>query len=298
MRHLLRQEGVYDAGIFKAIFMAGGPGSGKSYIAQQTTAGMNLRVVNSDDIFEYLLTKGGLGLDMANMSDEDYIKSQEIRARAKSLSSKRMDLLLRGRIGLVIDGTGKDFNKIKKTSEMLKELGYETAMIFVNTTLEISLRRNSERARKVDPEIVKQSWYDVQSNIGKFQSYFGRNNFFLVDNSTYDNKDAIKETYKHILSFVKSPVKNPIAKQWIQNELDAKRREEFKNLKFQLQEILNRYDVGNWNNIQKNIWIRLVQDNIVQMNDMKKFFWFGQLFSDYFDKYGKPAPYDYIVQNI
>lgn len=298
MRHLLRQEGVYDAGIFKAIFMAGGPGSGKSYIAQQTTAGMNLRVVNSDDIFEYLLTKGGLGLDMANMSDEDYIKSQEIRARAKSLSSKRMDLLLRGRIGLVIDGTGKDFNKIKKTSEMLKELGYETAMIFVNTTLEVSLRRNSERARKVDPEIVKQSWYDVQSNIGKFQSYFGRNNFFLVDNSTYDNKDAIKETYKHILNFVKSPVKNPIAKQWIQNELDAKRREEFKNLKFQLQEILNRYDVGNWNNIQKNIWIRLVQDNIVQMNDMKKFFWFGQLFSDYFDKYGKPAPYDYIVQNI
>ncbi len=28
-------EGVYDKGILKAVFMAGGPGSGKSYVASQ-----------------------------------------------------------------------------------------------------------------------------------------------------------------------------------------------------------------------------------------------------------------------
>ena len=27
-------EGVYDKGILKAVFMAGGPGSGKSYVAK------------------------------------------------------------------------------------------------------------------------------------------------------------------------------------------------------------------------------------------------------------------------
>ena len=30
----LLNEGVYDKGILKAVFMAGGPGSGKSYITK------------------------------------------------------------------------------------------------------------------------------------------------------------------------------------------------------------------------------------------------------------------------
>ena len=44
-------EGVYDKNIFKAIFLAGGPGSGKSYVAKASTAGMGLKMVNSDDQF-------------------------------------------------------------------------------------------------------------------------------------------------------------------------------------------------------------------------------------------------------
>ena len=36
------QEGVYDPNIFKAFFLAGGPGSGKSYVARRTTGGMGL----------------------------------------------------------------------------------------------------------------------------------------------------------------------------------------------------------------------------------------------------------------
>ena len=31
----LLTEGVHDDGIFKAVFLAGGPGSGKSYVAKQ-----------------------------------------------------------------------------------------------------------------------------------------------------------------------------------------------------------------------------------------------------------------------
>ena len=46
-KHII-QEGVYDPGIFKAFFLAGGPGSGKSYDTNRTTAGMGLKLVNSD----------------------------------------------------------------------------------------------------------------------------------------------------------------------------------------------------------------------------------------------------------
>ena len=51
------QEGVYDPNIFKAIFLAGGPGSGKSYVVRKTTGGSGLRIINSDDAFETLLKK-------------------------------------------------------------------------------------------------------------------------------------------------------------------------------------------------------------------------------------------------
>ena len=47
-------EGVFDPGIFKAIFLAGGPGSGKSYVAGKTTRGLGLKLINSDDTLERL----------------------------------------------------------------------------------------------------------------------------------------------------------------------------------------------------------------------------------------------------
>ena len=45
-KEFLLQEGVYDPGIFKAFFMAGGPGSGKAFISQNTFAGTGLKSVN------------------------------------------------------------------------------------------------------------------------------------------------------------------------------------------------------------------------------------------------------------
>ena len=58
------QEGVYDPNIFKAFFMAGGPGSGKSYVVRKSTGGTGLKIVNSDEAFERLLKKAGLSLKM------------------------------------------------------------------------------------------------------------------------------------------------------------------------------------------------------------------------------------------
>ena len=50
------QEGVYDPNIFKAFFLAGGPGSGKSYVVTRTSKMFGMRVVNSDDVFERYLS--------------------------------------------------------------------------------------------------------------------------------------------------------------------------------------------------------------------------------------------------
>ena len=61
------QEGVYDPNILKAFFLAGGPGSGKSYVVQRTTGGMGMRIVNSDIEFEKKLKDAGLSLDIREL---------------------------------------------------------------------------------------------------------------------------------------------------------------------------------------------------------------------------------------
>ena len=174
------REGVYDPNIFKAVFMAGGPGSGKSHIAGKTTGGLGLKIINSDDAFERYLEKEGLSL---KMPDSETKKRDVERARAKRVTASKKFLAIKGRLGILIDGTGHVYDKVAKQAQMLQQLGYETSMVFVNTSLEVALTRNANRPRSVQPKLVKKSWQDVQNNMGKFQNFFGPKNFFIVDNN-------------------------------------------------------------------------------------------------------------------
>ena len=80
------QEGVYDPNIFKAFFLAGGPGSGKSYDVRRTTGGTGLKTVNSDDAFENLLKKAGLSMKMPASEKEP---RDAVRTRAKEITAKK-----------------------------------------------------------------------------------------------------------------------------------------------------------------------------------------------------------------
>ncbi len=212
-------EGVYDPNIFKAIFLAGGPGSGKSYVAGKTIRGEGLKVVNSDDAFEKLLKKAGLSLQMP---DKEADLRDPVRARAKQITSKRQANYIDGRLGLIIDGTAREYDKIARQSNDLKQLGYDTYMVFVNTSLDVALERNAKRPRRVPEPIVIKSWKAVQSNIGKFSLHF-RNGFIIVDNN--DAKDDVfREVTKRVKALLRKPVRNGRARQWIKHQLDLKRR--------------------------------------------------------------------------
>jgi len=211
------QEGLQDPNIFKAFFLAGGPGSGKSYVVRKTTGGTGLRVVNSDDAFESLLQKAGLSLKMPPEEEEP---RDIVRDRAKKITAKRRDNYIEGRIGLIIDGTGRDYDKITKQATELKQLGYDVHMIFVNTSLDVALQRNAERPRSVPESIVTKSWNDVQSNIGKFSQYF-RQNFVVVDNNNA-TEDVFVKVFKQIKGLLKKKVRNPAAQQWVMQQMKAR----------------------------------------------------------------------------
>ena len=210
-------EGVNDPAIFKAIFLAGGPGSGKSFIVGKTgLTSMGYKVVNSDDAFEASLKKAGMTM---NPDDIFSVKGQEIRGKAKRLTAKKQERYLKGRLGIVVDGTGKDFQKISKQVRSVQALGYDTAMIFVNTDLETAVRRDQERTRTLGREEVTKMWKTVQSNIGAFQRMFGKPNMLIVDNS--DGKNYEKETlraYRDATKFTNKAPQSQKAQNWIKQE--------------------------------------------------------------------------------
>jgi len=210
------QEGVNDPSIFKAVFLAGGPGSGKSFVVGKTAlTALGFKVVNSDDAFENAMKKAGMEMDPENIFS---VKGQELRGQAKALTGRKLEMYIKGRLGLVIDGTGKNFEKISKQKAKLEELGYECAMIFVNTDKETALARNRKRARSLPDDQVVAMWNEVQGNIGKFQQTFNQN-LIVVDNS--DGSDADQQTiraYREVSKWAKHPPKNGKAQKWIRSQ--------------------------------------------------------------------------------
>ena len=207
-------EGINDPGVFKAVFMAGGPGSGKSLAAKKLGFGsMGLRPVNSDSSFEMGLKKAGLSLKMPESEEE---QRDAIRVHAKAITGKRQEMYIKGRLGLVIDSTARDVTNIIKQKKLLQDLGYETAMVFVNTSLETALDRNRTRERSIPDSIVQSNHATVRKNMGKLQSTFGRQNFFIVDNDG-EMSDLDKNTTKifpRLKAFVKSFPNNKMAIAW------------------------------------------------------------------------------------
>lgn len=210
------KEGVNDPAIFKAVFLVGGPGSGKSYVAKQL--GLNALGyvnVNSDIAFEYLMKKHDLSPKMPPQEKE---KRDVVRQRAKDITANKSELAIEGRLGVIIDGTGDDFEKVSKLKENFDQLGYNTYLVVVNTKLDVARKRNQQRQRTVPDDLVVDSWHAVQNNIGKFSQIF--ENISIIDNSgdISDTQNQIQNAYKKIVRFTNQAPNKQTARTWIQQQ--------------------------------------------------------------------------------
>ena len=213
------REGVNDPGIFKAFFTAGGPGSGKSHVASNTMGlisggAFGLKVIDSDPAFKLLLKHAGL---TSKPTDIFSARGQEQREKAKSITKKQQGHYLEGRLGLLIDGTGKDYTKIKKMSDALRVIGYDTFMLFVNTSLDVAIQRDQMRERTLGEDEVTKMWNAVQQNMGAFQRYFGRENFILVDNNNATEK-IFDKLHVQIEKLISKKPSSRAANAWIKSQ--------------------------------------------------------------------------------
>lgn len=251
--HELMQEGVYDPGILKAVFLAGGPGSGKTTATNQlfgvtlnSFSHGGLKPVNSDKFFEFLLKARNLPTDLATLQQTDPETFMQItgggpttvRTRAKELSTANYLNYLQGRLGLLIDGTGDNAQKIVNHAKELRDkFGYDVYMVFVNTPLETALQRNDNRERKLPHDIVTDSWNNAQKAMQEYKRFFNQNFIEIVNDKDVKPGQPIpidSALEKHADKFVSQPVKNSIGKEWIKQALAAKKMNEAVNSPYKI----------------------------------------------------------------
>ena len=222
-------EGVDDPGILKCVFLAGGPGSGKSKVAGDlfgvpeisSFSSAGYKLINSDNAFEFQLKKSGIDpKDLGKIEKENpelwkFITEDPNgqREKGKKMTNAQRAFYEEGRLGMIVDGTGDDTAKIKRQKERAEAMGYDTYMVFVNTSLDVAQFRNSKRGRVLPKELVNTIWKECQHNLGAFQTMFS-GNFRIIDNTNNGN-NITKDIQKAVDAFIRERLYNPIGKQWV-----------------------------------------------------------------------------------
>ncbi len=224
---LLLSEGVYDKGIFKAIFLGGGPGSGKSFFRDKVLKGHGFKIINPDIFYEHKIQKERIPLKYGTRTPEQEKKHKEIEKSARTKLPKQMKLWLDGRLPILIDRTGAHYEERARDKKELEELGYDTIMIFVDADPKVAMERNLSRLRALDPKYAAPYDKKVRSNIPKFMSLFGKEDFFKVDNTlAFDEKKKVEwnKLWAEIDRWVSEKPTNPTALKWIKQEKEKKKR--------------------------------------------------------------------------
>jgi predicted kinase len=176
----------------KVIFMAGGPGSGKSNVINQLgLKEQGFKVVNQDISLEWLMKNHGMPTDMREFTPEQASEFGKLSAEARGIALKKRIKYQGEGDGVVIDGTGASLNVMKKNIQDFKDKGYDVQMIFVETSQETALSRNKARKeRSLRTGIVIKTHDSVQANKEAYKELFGER-FAEVNTDNLKQGDAM-----------------------------------------------------------------------------------------------------------
>jgi len=200
-------EGINDKGIFKAVFLAGHPGAGKTTVLNKVKSGsIEPRWVNTDKVFP--LFKEWWSTDWPKISK-----------KVTTINKSQLAGYVNSMLPLAIDGTAGVASTVMKRKHILESMGYDTAMIFVNTSLETSVERALERTKKtgreVKPEFIKKVYSDIQKHKNFYRGKF--DTWMEIDNDEGElTPKIINNAFNFMGNFYNSPVQNPIGQEKIE----------------------------------------------------------------------------------
>jgi predicted kinase len=167
----------------KAIFVSGGPSSGKDIIIREIREIPYITEMNLTQAFNYL-------------SDKDKL-IEDVDHRVEAI---------RNRDTLIINASAYDQERINYVKEELEELDYQPLMVFVNTTNESSKERNKRLSRVMKESVRHDKWVLSQENKDIFEQSFEYYIEFNNDESIDYLKEDINQVKDYIYDFVKEAV--------------------------------------------------------------------------------------------
>jgi len=195
-----------------AIFTAGGPGSGKSWVIKQQLL-IDAKIIDIDDIklsyikwlkkiftdpgvddktrADLLSYFGGKIPDPRNSKDME--KLHHLVTNQKQFFTHKLKNFLRssgkGLQNFIIDTTGNRTQEIIKSAELFKSLGYKVSIVWVITNIDIAKERNRNRERVESEEYLIETHNKIMKSIpeailtGKFKYI---DEFWIV----FNNRDV------------------------------------------------------------------------------------------------------------
>ena len=201
-------EGINDTGIFKALFLAGLPGSGKSTIAKKLLMHCRAhpRIIDFDRFYEYVSKKAGVNIG-PNAKPEE---TKPLLTRAEHLTREQLTYYVHGMLPMIIDGTSENPTAMLNRIDLLYSIGYDIGMLWIRKDLETSLTRAASRERYVKPEYIEQVAHNEDKNIQYLSTRIptqGGGPFIVLDaNSDISDFDDI---VNQVNDFFTSPIMNP-----------------------------------------------------------------------------------------
>jgi shikimate kinase len=187
-------EGIKDPNIFKAIFMAGPPGAGKNRVI--TDLGLSYAGFKLQDIDRtlFFLKKAKHQInDLIQARSEEEINKEYDYSLKKTLV--RQSLLQKNMLGLLINTTGRDSDKLMALNKELKNSGYDTFMIFVHADYNVAFDRVQDREknatdpwdkRPVTPEYFDDAYDNSIQNLDFYKLMFGGQFAYIWNNTPPD----------------------------------------------------------------------------------------------------------------
>ena len=158
---------------FKAIFILGPAGAGKTFFSKQIGVPKEFETSNPDEKIEAEFGKFGLSLKFATKEEDldTFEKQQTFREKLQNATQSQTFNWLNQAKPIVFDTTGEDVMKMGVRMEELKTAGYDIGVIMINVPTDVSVETDKKRDRTVGKKTTDIS-LQYQKEVKKDRGYF------------------------------------------------------------------------------------------------------------------------------
>ena len=173
---------------FKAFFILGPAGSGKTFIKDAALKLPNSFVsVNTDEAIEKVFPKFGLTLKFA---EGDVEKKQEVRKLLQQAVSDKTKRKINQALPILFDTTGENTDKMKTIMRSLVDIGYDVGVFMINVPPDFSVEADQNRPRTVGADLTRQISNNYQKEIvdqGAYAQMQGERGITILNPNPYPN---------------------------------------------------------------------------------------------------------------